>query len=100
VPFSTEISAELFITLSKDADVFFANPFQEGSVLSKRDMASQHEDLGLFKAFGPEGTVILTDDLVWQDTGNLHLMALELASVFHPDLFPERRLEYFHILPD
>jgi hypothetical protein len=97
---STEISLEYFITHSKDADVFFANPYEEENVRRKADMTAWRPDLGLFKSFGPSGSVVTTKELTWQDTGNLHEIALDLAYVIHPELYPERKLTYFALLPD
>jgi ABC-type Fe3+-hydroxamate transport system substrate-binding protein len=97
---TTEISLELFITRSKDADIFFANPYLESVVKSKRDMLRAHPDLELFKAFSPLGKVVTTEELTWQDTGNLHKIALDMAHILHPELYPERALSYFNLLPN
>lgn len=97
---STEISLEYFITHSKDADIFFANPYEETGIDSKADMKAFHSDLELFKAFTPDGLVVTTKELTWQDTGNLHEIALDIASIMHPELYPERSLTYFGLLPD
>jgi ABC-type Fe3+-hydroxamate transport system substrate-binding protein len=97
---STEISLEYFITHSKDADIFFANIYEESGVKNKGDMLIHHEDLRLFKAFTKEGIVITTKEITWQDTGNLHEIAIDIASILHPELYPDRKLTYFKLLED
>jgi iron complex transport system substrate-binding protein len=95
-----EIALEAFITKTKDAELFFANPIYEYEVKTKRDMVAYHPDLATLKAFGPEGRVVVPKALTWQDTGNLAEIALDVAAVIHPELYPDREITYFYFLED
>jgi iron complex transport system substrate-binding protein len=93
-----ELGLEEFLTRSKDADIFFANPIYEEVVKAKEDMLIYHPDLAVLKAFGPEGTVVVPKALVWQDTGNLDEIVMDVGAIIHPELYPDRELKYFYYL--
>jgi iron complex transport system substrate-binding protein len=93
-----EVTLEEFITRSKDSDIFFANPLYEEGVKDKKDFLVYHPDLSVLKAFTSEGTVVAPKALTWQDTGNLTEIALDVAAIIHPELYPEREITYFDFL--
>jgi iron complex transport system substrate-binding protein len=93
-----ELSLEEFLTASKDADIFFANPIYEEHVQTKEDMLFYHSDLAILKAFSPEGIVVVPRAIVFQDTGNLDEIALDVGAVIHPELYPDREISYFYYL--
>lgn len=95
-----DFSLEEFITRSKDADIFFANPLQETVAKSQEAMVKTHPDLGELKAFSEKGVVALTEPILWQDSGNLDEIALDMAALIHPELYPDRKFKYIRILED
>jgi iron complex transport system substrate-binding protein len=95
-----DFSLEEFISRSRDADIFFANPLQESVAKSQEAMVKSHPDLGELKAFSEHGVVALTEAILWQDSGNLDEIALDMAALIHPELYPDRKLKYIRILED
>jgi iron complex transport system substrate-binding protein len=95
-----DFSLEEFITRSRDADIFFANPLQESVSKTQEAMVKYHPDLGELKAFSEDGVVAVTEALLWQDSGNLDEIALDMAALIHPELYPNRKLKYIKILDD
>ncbi|MDR2461203.1 MAG: ABC transporter substrate-binding protein [Deltaproteobacteria bacterium] len=95
-----DFSLEEFITRSRDADIFFANPLTEAAAIAKEDMTKWHEDLLELKPFTGKGTVALTEPILWQDPWNLDEIALDMAALIHPELYPGRTLKYVRILKE
>ncbi|MDR2354117.1 MAG: ABC transporter substrate-binding protein [Deltaproteobacteria bacterium] len=92
---NADLDLEEFITRSRDAELFFANPVLENNVKRKADMVFYHPDLSALRAFGPTGRVVVPLHLAWEDTGYLDEILLDMACVIHPELYPERKLKYF-----
>jgi iron complex transport system substrate-binding protein len=97
---SRDFSLEEFITRSRNADIFFANPLQETVAKIQEDMVRAHPDLGELKAFKKNGIVAVTEPILWQDSGRMEQIALDLAALIHPELYKDRKMKYIKILTD
>jgi iron complex transport system substrate-binding protein len=93
-------SLEEFITKSKDADIFFANPLLETVAKQQEAMAKSHVGLKELKAFSDKGMVVVAEPILFQDSGHIEEIALDMAALFHPELYPDRKLKYIKILED
>jgi iron complex transport system substrate-binding protein len=94
-----ELSLEEFLRRSQDANIYFASLLNEGRVNTKADYLHLHPELARIKAFSPEGAAVYPEDLIFQDTGRLKNIILELAALIHPELYPGVPELYFKRLP-
>ena len=95
---SIGFSEEEFITRSRDADVYFASYGHDRGPQTFDELAARYPSLLELKAFQGRGVVAMLEPILWQDSGRLDEIALDLAAFFHSDLFPERSFKYLRIL--
>ena len=92
-----EISLEYLIQKSGQADIFFVNTWVPPR--SKRDLIRLNPILAPLKALGPEGRAYVVQSILFQETGRLDEVVRDLAAIMHPEVFPDRKLLYFRLLP-
>jgi ABC-type Fe3+-hydroxamate transport system substrate-binding protein len=90
-------SEEEFITRSRDADIYFASYGHERGPRNLDELVKKYPNLRELKAFRKEGVVAMLEPVLWQDSGRLDDIALDLAAFFHSDLYPDRELKYVRI---
>jgi ABC-type Fe3+-hydroxamate transport system substrate-binding protein len=93
-----ELSLEDFLIRSKEVPIFFVNPHEEAGSATKADFIRLHPEASILRAFGQEGRVYGTLGIAFQDTGKIADLALEIASIIHPELYPDKELKYFYPL--
>jgi iron complex transport system substrate-binding protein len=93
-----DLSLEEFLFRSKEAPVVIVNPSEDASLASKAEFVKFHPETSILKAFGPGGRVYGVLSTAYQDTGKLADLAIELASIIHPELYPDTELKYFYPL--
>jgi ABC-type Fe3+-hydroxamate transport system substrate-binding protein len=98
---STAFSLEEFVTRSRNADIYFANYGHTLYPQTVYDLLLKYPDLAETRPFSKEGIVAVTEKIVWQDSGHLDNLALDLAAFFHPSVYPQvTEYHYLSILKE
>jgi iron complex transport system substrate-binding protein len=93
-------SEEEFITRSRDADIYFASYGHDRGPNTMEELMKKYPNLLELKAFRNDGVVAMLEPVLWQDSGRLDDIALDLTAFFHSDLYPDRKLKYIRILSE
>jgi ABC-type Fe3+-hydroxamate transport system substrate-binding protein len=97
---SSGFSEEEFISRSRNADIYFASYGHDRGPRTIEELVKRYPNLYELKTFRNEGVVAMLEPILWQDSGYLDEIALDLVAFFHPDLYPDRKFKYIRIMSD
>ncbi|MBW1613408.1 MAG: hypothetical protein JRJ57_05405 [Deltaproteobacteria bacterium] len=96
-----EVTLEKFFSRTRDADILITYRGPEGGITSKEKLRQSSRLLQTIDIKPMrEGKIYFTGYRLYQSADTAGLIE-ELASIFHPELFPgHKKPEYFSELPD
>ncbi|MDR2339459.1 MAG: ABC transporter substrate-binding protein [Deltaproteobacteria bacterium] len=95
---NVSFSLEEFLVRSGEADIYFASYGHDPGPETLEDLIKKSPDLSGLRAFAERGMVVMTEPILWQESGQMDKLAYEMAALFHPEVYPQRNLEFIRIL--
>jgi iron complex transport system substrate-binding protein len=92
------ITLEKFLIQGKDSDIYV---FEAGSGIRITSIEKLIAGADILSDIKPilKGNVWISQPGYWQALDRMDEIILDLAAVFHPDLFPDHKPRYFRQLP-
>ncbi len=92
------VSLEKFYFNTKDAEIFIYSSTKAYGVTSIERLAKNNKILAKLKSF-KTGKVWCYKPIYWQSVDHPDLILEDIASIIHPELFPNHKLRFFEKVP-